>query len=373
MRIAYLLTSLGIGGAERQTLAIAAGMAARGHTVAILVLRPPLPEEWPTTLPVHHLNLLTNPISLFAAFFRARRFLRKFHPDLIHSHSFHANMLARLVKTAAPAQLVSTIHNVYEGGRLRMLAYRLTDFLSTRTTAVSSAAAQRFVLLKAVPQNKITVIPNAIDTAEFSPNPARRTQTRAALSAPHASSSLANFIWLAAGRIVPAKDFPNLLRAFAIVHAAHPAAQLCIAGQPTSPEFERLQALAQSLNLGPSLQFLGLRQDIPALLDAADAFVLSSAWEGMPLVLAEAMAMEKPIVATDVGGVRELLADTARIVPPGNPQALAAATLDLMQTRSEVLHAQAQAARIRIQAHFNLEARVAQWESLYASLIQPKS
>jgi len=247
-----------------------------------------------------------------------------------------------------------------------MLVYRLTDPLSTRTIAVSGAAAQRFVRLKAVPQNKITVIPNAIDTAEFSPNPARRTQARTSLSAAD------NFIWLAAGRIVPAKDFPNLLRAFAIVHAAHPTAQLWIAGQPASPAFERLQTLSQALSLGRSMQCLGLRHDIPALLDAADAFVLSSAWEGMPLVLAEAMAMEKPIVATDVGGVRELLGESAHIVPAANPQALAAAMLSLMQSVPEDRRNQAHAARARIQTHFSLETRVIEWESLYASLFEPK-
>ena len=116
------------------------------------------------------------------------------------------------------------------------------------------------------------------------------------------------------------------------------------------------------------MQCLGLRRDIPALLDAADAFVLSSAWEGMPLVLAEAMAMEKPIVATDVGGVRELLGDTAQLVPAANPQALAAAMLSLTQAEPEELRRQSQAARTRIQTHFNLETRVSEWESLYATL-----
>jgi len=367
MRIVYVLTSLGIGGAERQALSIASHMAVRGHTVALLVLRPRLPEECPTNLPVKHLDLRKNPLSLCASILSARRFLAEFHPDLLHSHSFHANLFTRLLKIPAAPQVVSTIHNVYEGNRLRMLAYRLTDFLSARTTAVSTAAAERFIRLKAVPQNKITVLSNAIDTADFAPDPQRRVELREEMGAAD------DFIWLAIGRLVPAKNFPNLLRAFAVVRTACPTAHLWIAGQPASPEFERLQTLSQTLNLVRSMQFLGLRRDIPALLDAADAFVLSSAWEGLPLVLGEAMAMEKPIVATDVGGVRELAGETGQIVPAGDPQALAEAMLNLMQADPEHLRHQTQAARTRIQAHFSLEARAYEWESLYASLIEPKS
>ena len=364
MRILYVLTSLGIGGAERQVLAIADRMAARGHAVAVLVLRPPVAEQWPTQIPVHHLNLGKNPLSFCAAFLRARRFLREFRPDLLHSHGFHANIFTRLLKTPAPPQVVSTIHNVYEGGRLRMFAYRLTDSLSTRTTAVSTAAAERFVRLKAVPANKITVVPNAIDTAEFAPDPQRRQSMRSDMGAGDA------FIWLAVGRLVPAKDFPNLLRAFAAVHARYPAAQLWIAGQPASPEFERIQALSQALELGGCMQCLGLRRDIPALLDAADAFVLSSAWEGMPLALGEAMAMEKPIVATDVGGVRELVGSTANLVPAQNAERLASAMLDLMQATPEERRARATAGRLRVQSGFSIETRAAEWEALYSTLIQ---
>jgi len=363
MRIVYVLTSLGMGGAERQVLAIASRMAGRGHTVALLVLRPQLEHEWPTSLPTFHLDMRRNLFSATAGFFRARRFSREFRPNLFHSHSFHANIFARLLKVLAPMQVVSTIHNVYEGSWHRMLAYRCTDFLSLRTTAVSSAAAERFVRLKAVPRHKCTVVPNAIDIEEFSPSAARRVQTRSTMLV------TTEFVWLAAGRIVAAKDYSNLLRAFAVVHAAQPAARLWISGQPTSPEIERLHGLAHSLALERYVHWLGLRRDIPALLDAADGFVLASAWEGMPLVVGEAMAMEKPIVATDVGGVRELVGDTGLLVPSANSEALAAAMLDLMRRTPEERQSLCRAARARIAAGFSMEARTSEWESLYKSLL----
>jgi glycosyltransferase involved in cell wall biosynthesis len=363
MSIVYMLTSLGIGGAERLTLALAERMRERGHAVAIFTLRPRLDEEWPTTLPVFRLDMRKNPFSVLAALVRARRYLRDLHPDLVHSHGFHANILARLLRLLVPQiAVLSTIHNVYEGGSLRMLAYRLTDPLSRRTTAVSRAAADRFVALHAVSAHKCAVIPNAIDLAEYNPDAARREAIRAALAAG------SRFIWLAAGRLSPAKDYPNLLRAFATLRSSQPDAQLWIAGQGTSRQLAVLQSLADELHLDGALQWLGLRRDLPALLDAADAFVLSSAWEGMPLVLAEAMAMEKPIVATDVGGVRELVREEGIVVPSKDTERLAEAMCALMLQATDARAAQGRAARLRIEREFSIDARVDEWVLLYRAI-----
>ena len=325
MRIVYVLTSLGMGGAERIVLALAGRMAQRGHTVAILVLHPPVAEQWPITLPVVHLDIEKSPFSLLAGMARARSFLREFRPDVVHSHCFHANIAARLLRVVVPAPAVlSTVHNVYEGGWARMLAYRLTDGLAHQTIAVSQAAADRFVRLKAVPRHKCIVLTNGIDSAEFAPDAARRAGRRSEMCVD------SQFIWLTAGRIVPAKDYPNLLRAFALV-AARREAQLWVAGEASGAEFATVRALAAELGLEDAVSWLGLRRDLPALLDAADGFVLGSAWEGMPLALGEAMAMEKPVVATDVGGVRELVGEAGVIVPAKNPSALAKAMLEEMQ------------------------------------------
>jgi glycosyltransferase involved in cell wall biosynthesis len=351
MRIVYVLTSLGMGGAERQVVALAERMAERGHAVAIMVLRPRLSEEWPTALYVVHLDMRRNPIGVLAAMARGRSFLKQFQPDLVHSHSFHANIVARLLHLIhRSAKVVSTVHNVYEGGLHRMIAYRLTDFLSVRTTAVSNVAAERFVRLKAIPKQKCLVVTNGIDTAEFVPSPDRRAQARAAMSAGE------DFVWLTAGRIAPAKDIPNLLRAFAQLRATHPAAQLWIAG-------EGVATAAQE-----NVRWLGLRRDLPALLDAADGFVLASAWEGMPLAVGEAMAMQKPVVATDAGGVRELVGEAGVIVPAKNSEALAASMLGLMRQTTEDRRKAGHASRSRIENEFSIDSRADDWEALYRTL-----
>jgi glycosyltransferase involved in cell wall biosynthesis len=305
------------------------------------------------------------PVSLLAGLAKAHRFLRDFQPDLIHSHTYPANMMARVLKILHPATAVlSTVHNVYEGRWPRMLAYRLTDPLSCHTTAVSQAAADRFTRLKAVPIRKSSVLVIGIDTIEFAPSSERRAHMREEMSVGD------EFVWLAAGRIVPAKDYPNLLSAFALVHAVVPSACLWIAGEAVGASSTAVQALAA--DSGASVRWLGLRRDMPALLDAADGFVLGSAWEGMPQAVGEAMAMEKPVVATDVGGVRELMGETGFIVPAKSPEGLAEAMLAMMRRTDEERRRLGLAARERIVAHFSMDVRTDEWEALYRKTLIKK-
>lgn len=370
MRIVYLLSSLGVGGAEKQALAIADRMAARGHTVRLLVLMPLLTAEWPTATPTLHLNVRKTPWSLLAGLKRGRAFLRDFRPDLVHSHGFHSNIVARLLRLVSGRfTVLSTVHNVYEGGWHRMLAYRLTDSLSSHTVAVSQAAADRFIRLGAVRRRKCSVILNGIDIHEFAPDRASGARIRAEIGVSDAKEET-EFVWLAVGRLVPNKDYPNLLRAFAEARAGRADARLWIAGDAALGQIAALQQIVRELEIRDSVRWLGLRRDIPALLNAADAFVSGSAWEGMPLAVGEAMATAKPVVATDVGGVRELVGDTGVIVPAKDSAALADAMIETMRQSREALAATGRAARQRIVDHFSMDATADTWEKLYGSLIE---
>lgn len=371
MRIVYLLTSLGVGGAEKQALAVAERMSKRGHAVAVMTLLPRVSEEWPTSLFVVHLNVSKSPLSVFAGLRRARQFLREFRPGLIHSHCFHANIFARLLRlTGARVAVLSTVHNVYEGRWWRMLAYRLTDPLCKHTVAVSTSAQHRFARIGAVLARKSSVIPNGFDVSDLIPHRERRAQMRERMRAEMGVNSPddGNFVWLAVGRISPAKDYPNLLRAFAVAARDHHGAQLLVAGDGCDPDRANLETKLRELGIGNQARFVGLCRDIPALLDAADGFVLSSAWEGMPLVVGEAMAMQKPVVASSVGGVRELVGDSGLLVPAKNPQALADAMIATMQQSREELIARGRAARARIVSDFNIDAAADKWEALYRQL-----
>lgn len=363
MRILILLTSLGIGGAEKQALRVAEGMAARGHQVEVLVLLAAQPNQWSTALRTTHLNLRKSPLSVIRGLLRARKIVVEFRPHIAHSHTFPANLFARLLKLlGVNFKLISTIHNLYEGGGLRMLAYRLTDSLSAQSTAVSHAAARRFICLKAVPAEKMMVITNGMDTDEFS----RRIQRAEA-----ARQKGGEFTWLAAGRITAAKDYPNLLRAFALLRDEEPATRLLIAGEGTAIQQSALLALARELGLTNSIDWLGMRRDLQQLMEAADGFVLSSAWEGMPLVIGEAMAMELPVVATDVGGVRELTGECARLVPPQAPAKLARELLAVQRMTEEERRTLGRLARARMVDHFNIAHKPEEWAALYGkSLIE---
>ncbi len=247
-----------------------------------------------------------------------------------------------------------------------MAAYRLTDGLSSRTVAVSEAAARHFTRQKAAPPRKCAVILNGIEVETFAPDGEQRARMRTEMGVGAANAS---FVWLAVGRVVPAKDYPNLIRAFAQVRERRPDARLWVAGEQRTGEFAALEVLSKDLGVDAHVLLLGLRRDIPALLDAADAFVSGSVWEGMPLAVGEAMAMEKPVVATDAGGVRELVGDAGVVVPAKNPTALAEAMIATMQQSGEERDRLGRAARERVVRHFSMDATADTWEALYHKLM----
>jgi glycosyltransferase involved in cell wall biosynthesis len=369
MRIVYVLTSLGIGGAEKQALAVADRMARRGHEIALLVLKPRVAKEWPNTLRSFHLDMRRTPASLLAGLSRARLFVANFHPDIVHSHSLHAKIFARLLTIGLPRlAMISTVHNVNEGGWMRMLAYRFTNRMSRKTVAVSEATRERFTRLKAVSTRKCIVVRNGIDVVEFVPDAEHRAKARIEMGvSSHPNNG--EFVWLAVGRIVPAKDYPNLLRAFEGACAEKPDSRLWIAGEDKCGDSAPLKHLAAELRVNDKIRWLGLRRDVPSLMNAADAYVSASAWEGMPLAVGEAMAMEKPVVATDVGGVGELVGDTGMVVPARNPEALAKAMIGVMQQNCEERCTRGRAARDRIVNTFSVDSAVDAWEALYRDLI----
>jgi glycosyltransferase involved in cell wall biosynthesis len=343
-------------------------MSAKGNPVALLVLKH-TDEEWPAKLPVMRLNLAKTPLGIVRGLGFAKRFVALFSPDLIHSHTFPANIFARMLtlmlrtRGVAP-RLVNTIHNVDEGGWHRMLIYRATDCVADQITAVSRAAADRFVRVHAVSARKMRVLTNGIDTEVFSPDRMRRKRMRIEMKAAKA------FVWIAIGRLVPAKDYPNLLQAFDEVRIADPAVRLWIAGEG---DLDAWRAAHPDAVESRGVEALGLRRDVAALLDAADGFVLSSAWEGMPLALAEAMAMEKIVVATDVGGVRELVGESGIIVPPRDSAALAASMVRAMTMGEMERRIMGRESRKRVAGHFSIAGKAEEWADLYTKLVYDKN
>lgn len=361
MRILYVLNTLRIGGAERLVLMLGERMAARGHAVRVMALGPQCRDEWPTELEVVRLGIRASGRGALGGTARAIRAVREFRPDVIHGNNFHGNLLARAMRLArSGARVISTLHNEYEGGRGRMLALRWSNALCDRTVAVSHAVAERALELGIATAGKCAVITNGVDGKSLQPDAERRAALRRALDAGQ------DFVWLSVGRLAEAKDVPNLLEAFATVRSEARRVQLWVAGAGEEEYTAALHIRAMELGLLDPVQWLGLRNDVPALLDAADGFVLGSAWEGMPLAVAEAMAMEKPVVATGVGGVGELLGNCGLAVPPRDPDQLGRAMLSIMNTPAEARRFLGKSARERVLERFDIDAKAEDWERIYS-------
>lgn len=351
-------------------LALATQLQARGHETIIISLIPAGPldaEARKLGISTHSLGMRPG-IPDPRAIFRLARELRAWQPDILHSHMVHANLLARLVRplTQVPV-LVCTVHNMDEGGALRMGAYRLTNRLADLTTIISHAAADRFVRIGAIPRDRLRVLPNGVDTARFRPRPELRTALRKELGVGD------EFLWLAVGRFEPAKDYPNLLSAFAEVVADRPRTVLALAGRGLLQE--AMERKAESLGLKGLVRFLGLRRDVPELMGAADAYVMSSAWEGLPMVLLEAASSGLPIVATDVGGNKEVVVDgeTGLLVPPRDPKGLGLAMRRAMEMPRAELQAMGVRGRAHVSEQYSLSRIVDTWETTYRELLSGDS
>jgi glycosyltransferase involved in cell wall biosynthesis len=288
------------------------------------------------------------------------RLIRRWKPDVVHSHMVHANLMARVVRLLAPVpSLVSTIHNIDEGGPLLMAGYRLSNRLVDHMTVVSQAAGDRFVRERIVPRRLLTVVPNGIDTERFRVDPGTRHAVRQSLGLQ------GEFVWIAVGRFEVAKDYPTMIAAYREVYRRYPAARLLIVGRGSlQPETEEQ---VRDADLNGAIRFLGVRQDVPELLSAADGYVMSSAWEGMPIVLLEAAAAALPIVATAVGGNHEVVLEgkTGFLTPPREPGALAAAMLRLMNLPDEQRRTMGELGREYVRSEYGLERVVDRWEALY--------
>lgn len=370
MRILLLSTSMGMGGADKQLLSAAQEMRSRGRDVLIVSLT----KLGPMGHQARTLGIPTESLEMRRGFpdprglVRLVQLVRAWKPDVLHSHMVHANLMARLLRLLVPVPvLVSTIHNIYEGGPLRMAAYRLTNRLVDHMTIISEAAADHFISEGIVPRELLRVVPNGVDAELFREVPLEaRNVLRRSLGVEQ------QFVWLAVGRFEIAKDYPNMLRAFATVRERHPEAVLLLIGRGSLQS--ETEAEVQALGLGPHVRFLGVRDDVPEWMTAADGYVMSSAWEGMPMVLLEAAAAGLPIVATRVGGNHEVVRDgeSGFLVPPRAPDSLGLAMLRLMETSGAQRRSMGERGRQHVRANYGLSRVVERWEDLYREVLARK-
>lgn len=317
MKILYVITGLAQGGAEKVVCDLANSMYEKGHKVKIAYLTGDILTR-PRYSEIELIKInLDNLFVLFQAYVKLNKLIKNYDPDVVHAHMVHANLFTRLVRILTPIKkLICTAHSANEGGKLRMGLYRLTHSLSDLTTNVSKYASQSFIEQNAVPKNGIYTVYNGVEFTCFKYDITARTKVEKEFNI-----SSDKKILLAVGRFHTAKNYPNLIKAIALLEDKSKNFVLLIAGDgELRPEIERY---IQEQKVEERVKLLGRRSDIPTLMSACDVFVLSSDYEGLPTVLIEALACQAHAVSTNVSGASEILNDTGQIVPIRDPEKLA--------------------------------------------------
>jgi glycosyltransferase involved in cell wall biosynthesis len=307
------------------------------------------------------------------------RLARRFRPDVVHTHTAKAGFLGRQAALAVrprPA-IVHTYHgHVLEGyfgpakARLYLQLERALGRVSDRLIGVSQATVDDLVRLGVAPREKFRVLPLGLDLDPLTRIDGElRRRSRAELGI-GAGEVLLIFV----GRVVPIKRLDLLLAALALALAREPGARLRLAVVGDGEERPRLERQAAELGIAGEVLFLGYRRELRPLFAAADLAVLSSDNEGTPVSLIEAAAAGLPAVATDAGGVREVVGEgTGALAPRGDTGALASALLSLAGD-PERRARYGRAARARALERFGAERLLSDVDALYDELVgRPRS
>lgn len=321
MRILFLTNELGTGGAEKLTVAYALGLAARGHETAVAYGSYDSEAEPLRAAGIGLFPTGTGLLSARTLPARARRLKEaaaEFRPDVIHAQSVMTAVMARLTLPRVP--VLVTIHGISKSDE--PLAALLLRAAGVRLTAVSEAAAEGLRRHRWAP--RVDILPPGIDVDRL------RADAAAGAGRPFGDPAM-----VCVARHHRVKGVDVLLRALPDVLEAFPGAGLTLVG--TGAELQSNIALAAELGVDEHCRFPGLIPVAAPYIAAADVVVLPSRREGLPVVALEALALERPLVATDVGGTSTVAVDgeTAWLVPPEDPRALAAAIVDCLGNPDE--------------------------------------
>jgi len=287
-----------------------------------------------------------------------RDLIRREKVDLVHTHLYHANLYGRLAAKKEKIPAIASVHNSY--AKPRWYRHLLNRWLA-RTTSFITVGSEQVLddvrRLDGVPLEKLILIPNAIDTTATS-TVGREKARRALGFGPEA------FLIGTVGRLEEQKGHKHLIEAMAFLRSRHPNMHAVIVGEGRlRPSLEKLicdQGLKEKVIL------TGQRSNLPDIFVALDLFVMPSLWEGLALAMLSAMAAGLPVIATDVGGVRQAL-DEGRagvIIPSGDPKALAEAMSQAL-LNPDMLEVKARLGRERVKQKYSILSLVDQIQNLY--------
>jgi glycosyltransferase involved in cell wall biosynthesis len=374
-RILRVITRLNVGGPATHVLLADRGLRERGWQTLLLHGQVE-PDEAEmdlsgVDLPLRRIPTLARPIRPVAdaqAFAAVVRAIREHRPQIIHSHLSKAGLIARSAAMAtSSAARVHTFHGTvfggYFGDRASGAIVRAERFLgshSSRVIALGERQRDELIEHRIAPPERIRIVPLGLDLGRF--GGLERLAARAIVG-----ESADAFLVVAVGRLVQIKRIDRLVRSFAVLARSVPNSRLAIIGD--GAERAALEALVAELGLGDRVRFAGWQADTPAWYAASDAVGLTSDREGTPLALIEAAAAGRPVVASDVGGVADVVLDgrTGFVVPPADEVAFAG-RLERLATDSELRDRLGQAAPERARA-FAGERLVDDLDRLYREIL----
>lgn len=371
-KIIWMIDSLGHGGAERLTLAILERFDRERFDLRVCALQerggnPVAKDLQKAGIPVDLLNIptLRHPANLF----KITGYLRRHKPQLIHAQLEFSIILGSLAAKLLRIPCVTTLHTLDNPQENRAYwRYRITlaalKYLCDRSIGVSESTRQHHLRDGNIPGEKIITLYNGIDLSAYKfPTPEACLEKRKELGlAPN------SIIAVTVAVLREPKGIQFMLQAMAQLRETNPNLQYLVVGD--GEYGPALKEMARSLGLGNRVVFVGQRKDIPEILAVCDFFILPTLTEALPTVLMEAMAARKAMIASNVGGVPEMIQDgvNGRLLPPGDVPALVTACAQLADD-SALRNAWGTAGQAICQEKFNIERQIVSLENLYASLI----
>ncbi|MCT4369834.1 glycosyltransferase [Yangia mangrovi] len=367
-RILYVIDSLKFGGAEMLLLGLLDAARERGCEAHVAYFTPGPLEARVAERGVGMTRLSTRGLRDPRALARCLTLIRDWRPDIVHSHLIKSDLVGQTAARLSGVPRIITLHNTdpWREKKAKSLMYRALTAGADACIGVSDRVTDHVARTGGFRADGIETIVNGIDLQHFDP---ARTQPLDLVR--YGVRSGARVVAVI-GSLTAQKDHENFLRSAAILAQRVPQAVFLVVGEgPLAPQIE---AQARGLGLGPEKLILtGAISQMRELLLALDVMVISSAWEGLPMVLLEGMAMQCAVASTDVGGISDVLEDgrSGRLVPAHDAEALAQAVAGLLADPGAASRLGA-AARDTVAARFSAEVMRERIFALYDSKTRPR-
>lgn len=382
IRVLHVITRLVVGGAQENTLLTATHLDRARYAVALASGPTDGPEgsleerAHGLSLPFFRISHLVRPLHPardILAFFQLYALIRRHHYDIVHTHTTKAGLLGRLAARAAGVPIVihtphgHAFHGYFGtvGSRLLVAVERVMAHLTDRIVCLTQAEKEDYIQLGVGRSAQLVMIHSGVDLEGFQTIRVDVTAKRRELNLPLEGPLIG-----CVARLVSVKGVDVLLEAVPQIRAAMPTVTVVFVGG--GPLRARLEQRTSLLGLDSSVSFLGVRRDVPEIMGLFDVVVLPSRNEGMGRAAVEAMAAGRPVVASRVAGIQNVVEDgqTGVLVTPENSEELARAVISLLGNPA-LCAAMGNSGRTRA-AEYGIPAMVDQISNLYETLVKQK-